>query len=160
MRTGFRLFASGVVLVHLLAMAASALRVDALRAVTMPWEKVLGVHQTWPMFVNPERRTVWIRVVGEREYGTPVEIPALSGRPPAVIWTYDRRDKLVRNAVSSKREYLRTAIVRWACRQDPRLERVAVERRFVRTPAFGRYDDRPRHDWPVHGGRDEWNCPR
>ena len=133
-----------------------------LRQSTVPWEKVLGAHQTWPMFVEPPRRTSWLRYEGDTDEGA-VPLHPLPGEPPAdgVIWFYDRLGKLERNAVSAKREYLRTSIVRGVCAQDPRLNAVTIYRASRTTPRAWSYATRPREAWPAEESRDSsWRCRR
>ncbi|HHO53513.1 MAG TPA: hypothetical protein ENK18_22250 [Deltaproteobacteria bacterium] len=138
----------------------------AVRAWTEPWEKVLGVHQNWPMFAYAPRQTTWVELIGHREDGTQVPIPLLPGElePGWFMTGYVRAGKLQRNAEPERRERLRMALVRWSCRHqvaqgDP-VRRVSVIGAERQTPAPGTYQ-LPRSDWPVNRedlGR--WNCPK
>jgi hypothetical protein len=156
-----------VIVVHLLAMAASMARETppgaALRAVTMPWEKVLGVHQTWPMFAEAPRATNWLVLTGLTSDGTEVPIHALSGEPghDGLIWVYDRLGKLERNAVSKDREYLRASVVRGVCATVPEIVLLRIDRVTRRTPHFrGELADE-RSTWPTDVDLTKtWRCRR
>lgn len=145
------------VVAHVLAGAANVTRDtpagEALRTVTKPWEKVLAVHQTWPMFAVPPRSTNWMRVWGEPSAGGPmVPLHPLPGEPPhgGVIWVYARGGKLERNAVAKKRNYLRSSMARALCREHPELASIQFERatRHTPPPRFGT-SFLPRPDWNV-----------
>ena len=158
---------SALLVLHVAAMAASLGQETAvgaaLRAVTEPWEKVLGVHQAWPMFADPPRATAWLEYTGIGKDGARLPLDPLPGEPPfdGVILLYDRLGKFERNAVSPKREYLRTAVVRAACAADPRLRKVAIARHSRRTPLAWHYDPTPRSAWPVRTDLEStWNCRR
>lgn len=159
-----------LIAVHLVVIGTSALcevgvtALEPLRVVTRPWEQALGVHQNWPMFVEPARATGWLQVAGERADGGTRPFPELGDEPTEAHWAYDRVGKLTRSAGSSKREFLRTALVRWGCRSaaaagDP-LVRVTVERWSRDTPPPWTFTDRPRSEWPVRHRSETWNCPR
>ncbi|MBX2797701.1 MAG: hypothetical protein KTR31_08540 [Myxococcales bacterium] len=162
---------SVVLLCHLLAMAGSLLTPTPLgpvvRTVSMPWEKVLGVHQNWPMFVTPPRTTRWIEVQGVRADGSRLPLNLLPPEPPrdAARWVYDRRGKLARNTVSSSRKRIRMAVVRWACRTqrqaaDPIRQVALIRYGRVTPPPSEAAAAGPRTDWELQ--RKEfttWNCP-
>jgi len=165
-----RALLSLLVCVHLVAMAASALRNlppgAALREWTRPYERTLGVHQTWPMFGSPPRSTRWLVFHGLTDDGQLVDLPQLLAPPDpeSVIWRYQRRNKFLRNATADKRKYLRAAMVRWHCRQGQQagldLRQIHIERFTVRTPSPFT-DHGPRATWPVHSEIIErWNCRR
>lgn len=136
-----RVLLSAWVAWHLLAMAGSALRdtpLGAVRAVTRPYEQLLGVHQTWPMFGTAPRRTHVLRMSGRLDDGTEVPLPATGGEPDfGPILRFNRRNKFLRNAVSKK--YLRASLVRWQCRtaraQGAPLRQVLMDRETWTTPA-------------------------
>ncbi len=161
-----RALLSLVVSVHLLAMAGSALRYTPvgppLRELTRPWEQFLGVHQTWPMFGVAPRHTHDLVMRGRLAGGEEVALPELGGRadPQAVLWRYQRRNKLMRNAVS--RKYLRASFVRWQCREAKAaglpLRQVLMDRVTVATPP-PRASGLPRSEWPTKRTHLEtWNC--
>lgn len=111
--------------------------------VTRPFEKVLGVHQTWPMFRVAPRETTWLTVHGVRRNGQAEVLDVLPGEPDpnGIRATYDRLGKLMRNAAVHRREKLRMGIVRWVCRTekaagDP-LHTVQLRRHDARTPPPG-----------------------
>lgn len=162
---------SVIVLVHGAAMFGSALSRwpvgQAVRAWTEPWEKGIGVHQNWPMFAYAPRDTTWIELIGHRADGSTLQIPLLPGEfdpQRSFMLGYVRAGKLQRNAAPQRREKLRMALVRWACRHqgsvgDP-VRRVTVVGFDRQTPMPGEYQ-LPRTEWPVT--REEfgrWNCPR
>jgi hypothetical protein len=156
-------------IVHLLAGAANVSKDTgpgkALRAVTMPWEKVLAVHQTWPMFAVPPTATGVLQVRGVPMGGGPmVELQPLPGEPPfdGVVWVYARAGKLERNATSKKRDYLRASLTRSLCRRHPELAAIRFDRVSRRTPPprFGA-PFLPRRAWGVTSTHlEQWNCKR
>ena len=164
---GLRVLLSIFVVVHGLAGAANVLRDTSggatLRGVTKPWEKVLAVHQTWPMFAVPPTATHWLELRGLRRDGGPeVPLRLLPGEPPhdGTVWVYARHGKLERNAVAKKRDYLRASFTRVLCAAHPELKAIRFDRVDRRTPppAFGAAF-RPRPDWPTSRQRLEtWNC--
>lgn len=135
----------------------------ALRTMTKPWEKVLGVHQTWPMFVSPPRATSWLTFTGIRADGTEEVLRPLDGEPDVsgVVWVYSRRGKLERNAVADKREYLRTSVVRAECAAHPDFTHIRVDRVTQRTPAAWRTGPADRSTWPQSTeALKRWRCRR
>jgi len=157
------------VVVHVLAGAGNVGRDTApgkaLRDLTKPWEKVLAVHQTWPMFAVPPQSTHWMEVTGIRGGGAePVPLDALPGEPPhdGVVWLYLRAGKLQRNAIAKKRDYLRASITRRMCLENPELRAVRFDRASRRTPPprFG-VPFFPRPQWAVERTHLEtWNCKK
>lgn len=165
-----RALVSVIVVLHLAVVGTSALlevgvtALEPVRAWTRPWEQALGVHQNWPMFVEPARATGWLVVTGERPDGGARPFPELGVEPVEANLAYDRVGKLTRSATSSKREFLRTALVRWACRAaaaegDP-LRRVTVARWSRQTPEPWTFEGAPRSEWPARHRDETWNCPR
>lgn len=124
----------------------------AIRTVTRPWEKALGVHQTWPMFGSPPRATVTLRFVAVTADGAEREVAVLPGEPDpdSVVWFYDRGAKLERNAAEDKRDSLRESLVRYVCRHDPTAARVRIERVVRRSPVPLQLPVADRAAWPVH----------
>lgn len=113
-----------LVLYGLVASGSIASRIgpgQALRdGLTRPFEKTLGIYQTWPMFRVAPRQTQWLTLRGTRRDGSTVDLDVLPGRsdPHGTRLTYDRLGKLQRNAASERREKLRMGIVRWVCRTE------------------------------------------
>jgi hypothetical protein len=134
---------------------------DTIRVVTRPWEKRLGVHQTWPMFGSPPRGTTTLRFIGRRGDGSEVELDVLPGEPDpnGVIWMYERGAKLERNASETKRDYLRGSLFRYACRTNDGVDRVRIERVTRRSPKPGSTDVGPRDTWKVSSEKlHDWKC--
>jgi hypothetical protein len=163
-----RVLLSLVVAVHLLAMAGSALRYTPvgppIRELTRPYEQLLGVHQTWPMFGVAPRSTHTLHMSGLTPDGTEVALPSLGAdvRLDGVLWRYQRRNKLMRNAVS--RKPLRASFVRWQCRTAAErgvdLAQVVMRRHSVHTPP-PTVRGQPRSTWKTETTRLEtWNCKR
>ena len=162
-----RVALSFFVVVHVLAGAANVSRETApgkaLRTLTEPWEKVLAVHQTWPMFSVPPKSTNWLEIHGlPRAGGQRVPFEPLVGEPPhdGVVWVYARAGKLERNAVAKKRDYLRASMTRMLCAAHPEMKAIHFERATRRTPTprFG-HAFVPRPDWRVTRSKLEtWNC--
>lgn len=160
-----KLLISAWIVVHLTMMTGSALQAG-LQSWTLPYERALGVHQTWPMFVGVPTETRFHRFVGILADGSEVALPDLHGEndPDGVIWRYSRRNKFERNALSQKREYLRTALVRWQCRravaEGRPIRQVSVRRVSVQTPEPGA-SPTPRASWArTEEEQGRWNCPR
>ncbi len=153
-----RVALSVLVVVHVLAGAANVARDTApgaaVREWTKPWEKVLGVHQTWPMFAVAPTSTNLLRPRGvPRHGGELVDLPGLlPGEPPmdGVIWVYSRGGKVERNAVAGKRDYLRQSFARYLCAEHPELKAIRFDRWTRRTPPprFGR-SFLPRPEWVI-----------
>lgn len=162
---------------HLLTMAVSAARdlggekgpiarvQETLSVVTRPYERGVGVHQNWTMFVpNAPTRTTWLEAEGTRG-ATKVPLALPAGRPDAdgFTWTYSRAAKFERTADDDRP--LEESLVRHLCREavasGARLDTVTLQRAWVRTPPPDERATAPRADWPVERKRlGSWNCSK
>jgi hypothetical protein len=161
-----RVLLSLFVVWHLLVSAGSVLKRNpvgaAIREVTGPWERLLGVYQRWPMFVSPGAVTPILQLVGIDAEGGERVLPFLPGEPDpdGVIWVYERRDKLMRNAMTEKNDGLQASLVRYACDSDASVVAVRLDRVARRSPAPFDPDPGPRASWPVNVRTlHRWNCP-
>lgn len=159
-----------VFVAYLLVLVGSALGgtvvTDPLReALTRPVEKVLGIHQTWPMFEVAPRRTVWLEIEVTRPDGAVERVDYLPGRPDpqGIRATYDRLGKFQRQASSKRRERVRMGIVRWVCRSERAAGRDVAKVQMIKytsrtpPPGSGRV---PRSDFHVRREAfKRWNCP-
>ena len=128
---------------------------------TLPYERLIGVHQNWTMFVpDAPRSTTWMEATGFRGgIASPVEMP--EGAPePGFKFLYSRAGKFERTAADEKP--LRASLVRYLCRraaeEGAAYDEIQFDRLTVRTP---RPADRtaPREQWPVERKRIErWRC--
>ena len=166
-RAGMSLF----LLFHLSAMALSAGRevdvVGDVRAkLTRTYEKTIGVHQNWTMFVpNPGTSTIWLEATGFR--GAEKEpVATLFGEPDphGTIWLYERANKYERNLAGKERKAMRAGLVRWLCANAKEAGAPYTEIEFHRaskpspTPAR-RAAAGPRETWPIERTRlERWRC--
>lgn len=135
---------------HLLAMGASLGRKTpvgaAIRAVTAPYERILGIWQSWGMFgPNPPLGTSWLVVEGTTRSGAVVALPAPVGEKPAqrFDWHYSRIQKVERNMFDKTNHSLRQGYAAFLCRtqspDDPLVE-VRIRKDRHMTPPPGRRD--------------------
>lgn len=128
----------------------------AIREVTGPYEKLLGVWQSWGMFgPNPPFGTSWLKVEGTTSTGRVVELPALVGEKDfdRIDWTYSRIQKVERNMFDKSKQSLRASYGRMLCReftgeaaagQPPeRLVEVRIRKDRTMTPKPGQRDQVP-----------------
>lgn len=99
---------------------------DAIRTVTRPYERAVGVYQDWPMFApNAPTGTFWLEVVARDDAFEEVDRwPLYSGEVvrSEVLWGYDRLHKLERTLGKSNRKPGREALLERECqrvRADP-----------------------------------------
>ncbi|MEO0602096.1 MAG: hypothetical protein AAF211_11715 [Myxococcota bacterium] len=166
---GRRVAAYAVLVGYLLVVVGSALGghplTDGLRnQVTRPVEKLLGIHQTWPMFATAPRGTRWLELHAERRDGSRAVLDALPGRPDpyGLRITYDRLGKLQRNAAATRRKKLREGLVRWMCRREAAagrpLRKVQPVRGSTQTPPPGSGRKRREDLFVSHERFGRWNC--
>lgn len=158
---------------HLLAMTGSIFQgvapINEVRKVlTRPYERTIGVHQNWTMFVpNPAQSTTWFRAIGEprSDPGTELELEVLHGRPDpeGVILHYARKNKFDRNMTAKRRDELRAGYVRYLCRihkeQGVPMSHIAFDAMRMQTPPPGERGEVARSAWPVNTTRlERWRC--
>jgi hypothetical protein len=88
------------------------------RTLTAPYERALGLWQSWGMFgPNPPLGTSWLHVAGLRADGSRVPLDALVGPrgPDRVDLRYDRVLKLERNMFDTRNDALRAGFATWHC---------------------------------------------
>ncbi len=114
---------------------------DAIRQVTRPYEKLMGVYQNWTMFApNAPRSTRWMRLEGQGEDGTWRALEPPAGPPPDVVLAtrYRRLGKVERNLLDKRRRFARRSLIEWHCAREAGtgrpLRRVRVSEVTVRTP--------------------------
>lgn len=143
---------------HLLAMAGSMFRETpigtAIRDITKPYEKVLGVHQTWTMFVpNAPRSTQWAEAIGVLPSGEHVLMGSLADNTTSFTWQYDRFGKFERNVLPEKKGALRTGYTRALCRMAAEegvdLRGVVLVKNTQPTPPPSERGDVARSAWPI-----------
>lgn len=126
---------SAFLVFHLVAMGASLAKKTAagaaVRTVTAPYERVLGIWQSWGMFgPNPPLGTSWPVVRGTTVDGQEVSLPALVGEKPfdRTDWRYSRIQKVERNMFDAEKGSLRVGYATWLCRswQGPALAEVRL----------------------------------
>lgn len=145
--TWARRLLSAFVLWHLVSMGASLTKKTdlgaAVRQVTGPYEKALGIWQSWGMFgPNPPLGTSWLKVDGILAGGSEVSLPALVGEKEAqrIDWHYQREQKVERNMFDKSKESLRAGYAAWLCRtwQGPgELAGVRIRKERHMTPEPG-----------------------
>ena len=128
---------------HLMAMGASLCKKTAagqtLRQVTGPYERLLGIWQSWGMFgPNPPNGSSYLVATGVQASGEEVDAPVLVGEVElgSFKWFYSRSLKLERSAsVRNKNRRLREGYGQWICREAASdgvsLERVQIWKRRV-----------------------------
>jgi hypothetical protein len=115
----------------------------AIRRVTGPYERLLGVYQNWDMFSpNAPRVSNWAEMTGLTRDGREVALPLIIGAPveSGFRWRYDRLGKFDRNVVKKERTSLRRGVAHGYCAtyadQGPfRFIRVEEVTRKTPTPA-------------------------
>ncbi|MCB9777891.1 MAG: hypothetical protein H6742_04955 [Alphaproteobacteria bacterium] len=129
---------------HLVSMGASLTKKTApgaaVRIVTGPYEKALGIWQSWGMFgPNPPLGTSWLKVDGLRDDGSTVVLEPLVGEKDfdRTDLTYSRVQKVERNMFDAKKQSLRDGFAAWHCRRDPGLVTVVIRKERHMTPKPG-----------------------
>lgn len=92
----------------------------AIRAVTRPYEQILGVYQSWPMFApNAPSERAWVEAEASlQDGGTRPLDPLVGERADAGFsWFYLRAGKYDRNLPDPNNRFLRRAYAHWLCRQ-------------------------------------------
>ncbi len=161
-----------LVVVFLVATAASLGKETApgraVRTLTGPPERALGIWQSWGMFgPNPPLGTSWLRVAGAAPDGSPVAVAPLVGPLPAtgLRGLYERPVKLERSMLDGTKTALRTSFAKWRCRQAAAagrpLARVSLAKETFRTVSPAK-----RQQQPPPAGAVKWTdfetvfCPR
>jgi hypothetical protein len=167
----FRTVMSLFLLFHLSAMMLSVGRdvhvAGDLRAtLTRTYEKTIGVHQNWTMFVpNPGTSTIWLEATGFR--GAEKEpVATLFGEPDphGTIWLYERANKYERNLAGKERKAMRAGMVRWLCANAKEAgtpyQEIEFSRASKRTPKpAARAAAGPRETWPIERTQlERWRC--
>ena len=114
---------SAFLLFHLLTMGASLGKKPelgaAIRVVTAPYERGLGIWQSWGMFgPNPPMGTSWMKAEGTTIDGAVVALPVLVGELPTdrVEGIYSRSFKVERNLFDKKNKALHKHFAHYLCR--------------------------------------------
>jgi hypothetical protein len=123
---------------------------QAIRTVTGPWEKLLGVNQGWPMFGVPPRATRTLQFVGITADGRELPLPMFSGEPDpeSIVWRYDRLGKLERNSLAANKKELLQGLIRAACRSSE-VVTVRIDELTRPSPLPFSGDPGPRASWPT-----------
>ena len=150
---------------HLLAMAGSmAIGTppgDLVRKLTRPYERWMGVYQSWPMFSpNPPRSVEWLEIRGQTAAGEELVLPPLWGgvTPSTIAWRYSRRSKLERTLLMDNRRLGRKELLAAACAEHADLQRVWAVKVVERLPGPSRAGD-PRAE-PDERDLEKMRCPR
>lgn len=137
---------------HLVGMGASLGKKTRLgswvRTATAPYERLLGIWQSWGMFgPDPPLGTSWLRVAGTTAAGDEFMIQPLVGERPfeRTDLRYNRLQKVERNMLDKRKQTLRRGYAAWICRtwQGPTLDQIQIWKDRTRTPKPGRRDDPP-----------------
>jgi hypothetical protein len=133
---------------------------------TRTYEKTIGVHQNWTMFVpNPGKSTIWLEATGFR--GAEKEaVATLFGEPDprGTIWLYERANKYERNLAGKERKAMRAGMVRWLCAKAKAAGTPYTEIEFTKaskpTPQPSeRAAAGARETWPIERTRlERWRC--
>lgn len=123
--TGRRALLLALVLFHGLTALGSTLNGtavgDAVRTLTRPYERAVGVYQDWPMFApNAPTGTFWLEVVARGDAFEEVDRWPLYGGEVVrseVLWGYDRLHKLERTLGKKNRQPGRDALLQRECRR-------------------------------------------
>lgn len=108
----------------------------AVRRLTAPYERLLGVYQNWNMFApNPPAITEWMEVEDTpRGGGAPTVHPGPHGPPPAgpVVFGYRRAGKFERTVMKANEKALRRAIIDARCARAAAAGAPLARVRFLR----------------------------
>lgn len=140
---------------------------EAIRTVTRPYEQILGVYQSWPMFApNAPSERAWVEAEVSLEQGGAQSLEPLVGEraDAGFSWFYLRAGKYDRNLPDPNNRFLRRAYAHWLCRQasasglaPARVSLIAASRP---TPAPMTRLDRPDAREPVaREPLDAFRCP-
>ena len=130
---------------------------ETIRLVTKPYEKFLGVHQTWTMFApNAPRESTWVEAIGVTTSGEKIPVGTFTGEPvlDELRLVYNRMGKFERNISKKKKGSLRRGYARGLCRlarADGIEDLDGISFVFFRSATVppSRRAAEPRDTWPV-----------
>jgi hypothetical protein len=140
-------FLSAFLLFHLISMGASLFKKTAVgawfRQGTGPYERALGIWQSWGMFGPPPNGSSYLVATGITPQGESLDLPVLVGEldSSSFRWTYSRSLKLERSTFSPASNFaLRQGYGTWLCTRAAamgnELERVELwKRRYMHPDA-------------------------
>ena len=104
----------------------------AVRTLTAPYERALGIWQSWGMFGPPPGGSSWMMAAGLLPDGREIPLEPLVGELSydRTEVHYDRVRKVERNMFDSDKAPLRRSVGEWLCRQQAERGQPLVSVRF------------------------------
>lgn len=119
-----RWLVSAFLVFHLVAAGASFAKKTepgaAVRAWTAPYERALGIWQSWGMFGPPPGGSSWMKAAGLTTEGEEISLQPLVGElsPDRTEVHYSRVRKIERNMFDRSKTHLRRSVGEWMCRRQ------------------------------------------